>query len=103
MVVDGIYYAQGPSAGGAVVAWLSRPWFGLTLFVLALFGAYLFRDPERGIPSGPVAVSPADGEDLAIRTRSNSKCAATFMKSPPLGKLEGECGLQSGHAARQSR
>src|ERR1041384_6023534 len=62
MVVDGIYYALGLSAGGVLVAYLSRPWFGLPLFVLALFCLYFFRDPDRTIPAGPVAVSPADGK-----------------------------------------
>src|SRR6476646_3971077 len=67
MVVDGIYYALALSAGGALVAWLTRPWFGLPLVVLALFCLYFFRDPERPVPSGPVAVSPADGKIVAIR------------------------------------
>ena len=70
MVVDGIYYALALSAGGAVVAYLSRPWFGVPLFVLALFCLYFFRDPDRGIPSGPVAVSPADGKVVAVKAES---------------------------------
>ena len=40
------------------------------LFVLALFCLYFFRDPDRGIPSGPVAVSPADGKVVAVKTES---------------------------------
>jgi phosphatidylserine decarboxylase len=70
MVADGIYYALALSAGGALVAWLTRPWFGLPLFVLALFCLYFFRDPERSIPAGRVAVSPADGKVVAVRTES---------------------------------
>jgi phosphatidylserine decarboxylase len=70
MVVDGIYYALALSAGGVLVAYLSRPWFGLPLFVLALFCLYYFRDPDRGIPSGPVAVSPADGKVVAVKKES---------------------------------
>src|SRR6267378_2514640 len=70
MVVDGIYYALALSAGGAVVAYLSRPWFDLPLFVLALFCLYFFRDPDRSTPSGPVAVSPADGKVVAVRAES---------------------------------
>jgi phosphatidylserine decarboxylase len=70
MVVDGIYYALALSAGGVLVAYLSRPWFGLPLFVLALFCLYFFRDPDRGIPSGPVAVSPADGKVVAVKKES---------------------------------
>jgi phosphatidylserine decarboxylase len=70
MVVDGIYYALALSAGGVLVAWMSRPLFGLPLFVLALFCLYFFRDPERGIPTGPVAVSPADGKVVAVKAES---------------------------------
>jgi phosphatidylserine decarboxylase len=72
MVIDGIYYAVALSAGGAVIAGLSRPWFGLPLFILALFCLYFFRDPERGIPPGPVAVSPADGKVVAVKAESPS-------------------------------
>src|SRR5205809_3913666 len=70
MVVDGIYYALALSAGGAVVAYLSRPWFGVPLFVVALFCLYFFRDPDRSVPSGPVAVSPADGKVVAVKIES---------------------------------
>lgn len=68
MVSDGIYYALALSAGGAVVWYLTRPGFGVPLFLLAAFCLYFFRDPERTIPDGPVAVSPADGKVVAIRT-----------------------------------
>ena len=70
MVVDGIYYALVLSAGGAVVWWLAGAGFGAPLFVLALFCLYFFRDPERAIPDGPVAVSPADGKVVAIKPAS---------------------------------
>ena len=70
MVADGIYYALALSAGGALVVWLTRPWFGLPLFVLALFCLYFFRDPERNIPAGQVAVSPADGKVVAVKIES---------------------------------
>ena len=70
MVVDGIYYALALSAGGAIVAYFSRPWFGAPLFVVALFCLYFFRDPDRSVPSGPVAVSPADGKVVAVKTES---------------------------------
>ena len=67
MVRDGIYYALALSAGGVAVAYLSRPVFGSPLFVLAAFCLYFFRDPDRRIPSGPVAVAPADGKIVAIK------------------------------------
>ena len=67
MVVDGIYYALALSAGGALVSYLTRVWWGLPFFVLAAFCLYFFRDPDREIPRGPVAVSPADGKVVAIQ------------------------------------
>ena len=47
MVIDGIYYALAFSAGGAAVWYLSRPAFGVPLFLLAAFCLYFFRDPDR--------------------------------------------------------
>src|SRR5260370_19907727 len=70
MVVDGIYYALALTAGGAVVAYVTRPWFALPLFILAVFCLYFFRDPDRSIPTGPVAVSPADGKVVAVKAES---------------------------------
>src|SRR5216684_2592168 len=70
MVRDGIYYALALLAGGAVVAYVTRPMYALPLFILALFCLYFFRDPDRGIPTGPVAVSPADGKIVAVKSES---------------------------------
>jgi len=67
IVADGIYYALGLTAGGLLVAYLANPWFALPLFILAAFCLYFFRDPERAIPAGPVAVSPADGKVVAVK------------------------------------
>ena len=67
IVADGIYYALALSAGGVLVSWLTRPWFGVPLFILALFCLYFFRNPERAIPPGPVAVAPADGKVVAVK------------------------------------
>lgn len=67
IVRDGIYYALALSAAGALVAWLADPWFGAPLWLVAAFCLYFFRDPEREIPAGPVAVSPADGRVVAVK------------------------------------
>src|SRR5580704_1194784 len=67
IVADGIYYALGLTAGGLLVSYLANPWFGLPLYILAVFCLYFFRDPERAIPAGPVAVSPADGKVVAVK------------------------------------
>jgi phosphatidylserine decarboxylase len=66
MVIDGIYYALALAAGGAVVWYFTQPLFALPLFLMAAFCLYFFRDPERVIPDGPVAVSPADGKVVGI-------------------------------------
>jgi phosphatidylserine decarboxylase len=66
MVADGIYYGLAFAAAGGFVTYLTKPVFGLPLFVLAAFCLYFFRDPDREIPSGPVAVSPADGKVVSI-------------------------------------
>jgi len=67
MVVYGIYYALGMLAGAAAVTWLLSWPFALPFYILAAFCLYFFRDPERQIPAGAVAVSPADGKVVAIR------------------------------------
>ncbi|MFB3778254.1 MAG: phosphatidylserine decarboxylase [Bryobacteraceae bacterium] len=67
MVRDGLYYGGALAAGGALVALLAGPIYSLPLFLLAVFCLYFFRDPERAVPSGAVAVSPADGKVVAIR------------------------------------
>jgi phosphatidylserine decarboxylase len=66
MVKDGIFYALGLSAAGALIWYLLNPAFAAPLFLLALFCLYFFRDPDRAIPDGPVAVSPADGKVVGI-------------------------------------
>jgi phosphatidylserine decarboxylase len=70
IVVDGIYYAAGLGLAGVLVSWLAGGWFSAPLWVLAAFCLYFFRDPERAIPDGPVAVSPADGKVVAVKAES---------------------------------
>jgi len=66
MVIDGIYYALALAAGGGIVSYLAGPALGVPLYLLAAFCLWFFRDPEREIPAGDVAVSPADGKVLAV-------------------------------------
>jgi len=66
MIKDGAYYAIAFSVAGALLWYLLHPAFAAPLFLLALFCLYFFRDPERTIPDGPVAVSPADGKIVGI-------------------------------------
>lgn len=95
MVADGIYYAVALSAAGAVVTYFTRGWFAIPLFALALFCLYFFRDPDRAIPDGPVAVSPADGKVVHIRTIAGSTRVSIFLnifdvhvnRAPVAGKI----------------
>jgi len=67
MVKDGINYGLGLSAAGALIWYLFHPAWAMPFFLLAAFCMYFFRDPEREIPTGNVAVSPADGKVVHIR------------------------------------
>jgi phosphatidylserine decarboxylase len=66
MVRDGIYYALAFTSAGVLISAISDPVFGLPLFILAAFCGWFFRDPERLLPAGPVALSPADGKVVAV-------------------------------------
>ena len=95
MVIDGIYYALGLFAGGALVSYLTRPAFGVPMFILGLFCLWFFRDPERKIPTGPVAVSPADGKIVWIKQMGDQQRVSVFLnifdvhvnRSPIAGKI----------------
>ncbi len=71
MIRDGIYYALAFTAGGALVSWLAGPLRASPLFLLGAFCAWFFRDPERMIPAGPVALSPADGRVVRVVQEGN--------------------------------
>lgn len=79
MVADGIYYALGLTAGGLLVSYLTRPVFGLPLFILALFCLWFFRNPERQTPDGPYAVSPADGKVVVIKPEDGGTRISIFL------------------------
>ncbi len=80
MVADGIYYAAALAAGAALVVYLLNPWWAAPLLLAAAFCLYFFRDPEREIPAGPVAVSPADGKVVALQpTEDGRTIISVFM------------------------
>lgn len=72
IVLDGILYAAAFAGAGIFVSWLLSPWFAVPLWLLGVFCLYFFRDPERAIPPGPVAVSPADGKVVAVKPEGPS-------------------------------
>jgi len=67
MVSYGIYYALGLCAAGVVVTWLLSWPFAVPFYLLAAFCLNFFRDPDREVPAGPFAVSPADGRVMAVK------------------------------------
>jgi phosphatidylserine decarboxylase len=66
MVRDGIYYALAFAAAGTLAFWLGGPWPAVPFFLVGAFCAWFFRDPERVLPVGPVALSPADGRVMSV-------------------------------------
>jgi phosphatidylserine decarboxylase len=79
IVSTGIYYALALCAAGALVFWLAGPLFAAPMALLALFCLYFFRDPDREIPSGPVAVSPADGKVVAVKPEGGLNRLSIFL------------------------
>jgi phosphatidylserine decarboxylase len=66
MVSYGFYYSSALAGCGLVLTWLvGWPW-AIPCYILAAFCLYFFRDPDRQVPAGPVAVAPADGKVVAI-------------------------------------
>ncbi|MBM3759074.1 MAG: phosphatidylserine decarboxylase [Acidobacteria bacterium] len=67
MVITGIWYALGLAIAGALTGYLTKSaWLGVPFYLLAVFCLWFFRDPDRVIAEGPVAVSPADGKVVSI-------------------------------------
>jgi phosphatidylserine decarboxylase len=96
MVVTGLIYAMVLAVLGGGLAWLSQtPFAGAPFYLLALFCLWFFRDPDREIPSGPVAVSPADGKVVSIRRKPSGTQLCIFLnvfdvhvnRSPIAGKV----------------
>ena len=70
IVRDGIYYAAGLGVAAILTGWLAGGWLSVPLWLVAAFCLYFFRDPDRNIPPGPVAVAPADGKVVAVKAES---------------------------------
>src|SRR5580700_1674220 len=71
MVRDGIYYALAFAAAGTLAFWLGGPLPAAPFFVVGAFCAWFFRDPERALPTGPVALSPADGRVMSVMAEAD--------------------------------
>ncbi|HEY3442566.1 MAG TPA: phosphatidylserine decarboxylase [Paludibaculum sp.] len=95
MVITGLYYALFLTGAGALLGYFTRGWAGIPFYILAVFCLWFFRDPERSVPSGPVAVSPADGKVILIKRKPESTRVSIFLnvfdvhvnRSPIAGKI----------------
>jgi phosphatidylserine decarboxylase len=97
IVLDGILYALASLAAAGVTAWLTgEPLTAVPFFVFAIFCLYFFRDPERSVPEGPVAVSPADGKVMAVKPETDGTTRVTIFlnifdvhvnRSPVAGRI----------------
>lgn len=105
MLSYGYYYAGGLLVGAAVATYLLGWPYALPFYVLTVFCLNFFRDPDRQVPPGPVAVSPADGKVVAIRpSASGASRISIFLnifdvhvnRSPIAGKIS-NVKYQRGH------
>jgi phosphatidylserine decarboxylase len=51
----------------------------LPFYLVAAFCLYFFRDPDREIPPGPVAVSPADGKVVVVKPENGGQRISIFL------------------------
>ena len=79
MVIYGIYYAAGLLAGAGVVTYFTAWYYALPFYILAAFCLYFFRDPDRQVPPGPVAVSPADGKVVVVKPENGGQRISIFL------------------------
>ena len=79
MVITGIQYALGLIAGGLIASYFTTPWLGAPFYLLAAFCLWFFRDPDRVVPAGPVAVSPADGRVVQVRQESATQTRVSIF------------------------
>jgi phosphatidylserine decarboxylase len=97
LVKYGYYYAAALLAGAGAVTYLTNWYWALPFFILAAFCLYFFRDPDREIPSGPVAVSPADGKVVVVKPENGGQRVSIFLnvfdvhvnRTPIPGKVVG--------------
>jgi phosphatidylserine decarboxylase len=98
MVIYGFYYAGALLLGAAAITYVLSWPYAMPFYILAAFCLNFFRDPERQAPSGPVAVSPADGKVVAVKTEAaGAKRISIFLnifdvhvnRTPIAGKITG--------------
>ncbi len=104
IVADGIRYALALGAGAILLTYLNFWWLAGLLYFLAAFCLFFFRDPERTVPSGPVAVSPADGKVVQVKAESPTETRVSIflnifdvhVNRSPIGGVVREVRYQKG-------
>lgn len=66
-------------AGAGIVTYLTNWYWALPFYILAAFCLYFFRDPNREIPPGAVAVSPADGKVVIVKDENGGQRISIFL------------------------
>jgi phosphatidylserine decarboxylase len=79
LVIYGIYYAAALLAGAGLITYLTSWFWALPCYILAAFCLYFFRDPDREVPAGPVAVSPADGKVVVVKAENGGQRISIFL------------------------
>jgi phosphatidylserine decarboxylase len=79
LVIYGIYYAAGLLVGAGAITYLTNWYWALPFYILAAFCLYFFRDPDRKVPPGPVAVSPADGKVVVVKAENGGQRISIFL------------------------
>jgi phosphatidylserine decarboxylase len=79
LVIYGYYYAAALLAGGGLLAYLTNWYYSVPFGILAVFCLYFFRDPEREVPSGDVAVLPADGKVVVVKAENGGQRISIFL------------------------
>lgn len=77
---EGYPFIGVPAAAAALLLIAGHHAAGSVLALLAVACAVFFRDPEREVPSDPLAiVSPADGKVIALGRSDEDACISIFL------------------------
>jgi phosphatidylserine decarboxylase len=79
LVIYGIYYAAALLVAAGALTYLTSWVWALPFYILAAFCLYFFRDPNREVPAGPVAVSPADGKVVVVKPENGGQRISIFL------------------------
>jgi len=79
MVATGIYYALALAGVGVLLGASVSAWAAAPFCLLAAFCLWFFRDPDRRIPDGPVAVAPADGKIVLVKRQPGATLVSIFL------------------------